>query len=105
MDRLDAAILAALETDELRQKLRRRRCCKSRPSTPRSSERRIKQESGVWEQFVRGRPCQPLMRRDLLVTKYPAATSLKESDIADLSFIDELDRNEFIDRLYAVDAE
>jgi hypothetical protein len=33
----------------------------------------------------------------------PAAASLKESDIADTSFIDELQRNGFIDRLYATD--
>ena len=39
--------------------------------------------------------------RKLLAGKYPAATSLKESDIADPSFIDELERNGFIDRLYA----
>lgn len=39
--------------------------------------------------------------RDLLATKYPAARSLKESDIADSSFIAELERDGFIDRLYA----
>jgi hypothetical protein len=39
--------------------------------------------------------------RDLLATKYPGATSLKEADIADPSFVDELLRNGFIDRLYA----
>jgi ABC-type nitrate/sulfonate/bicarbonate transport system substrate-binding protein len=39
--------------------------------------------------------------RELLAVKYPAAVSLKESDIADSSFIDELERNGFIDRLYA----
>jgi ABC-type nitrate/sulfonate/bicarbonate transport system substrate-binding protein len=39
--------------------------------------------------------------RDLLVTKYPAATSLKETDIADPSFVEELERNGFIDGLYA----
>jgi ABC-type nitrate/sulfonate/bicarbonate transport system substrate-binding protein len=39
--------------------------------------------------------------RDFLVAKYPAAVSLKESDIADSSFVDELERNGFIDRLYA----
>ena len=38
--------------------------------------------------------------RDLLVTKYPAAASLQETDIADPSFIDELERNGFIERLY-----
>jgi hypothetical protein len=42
--------------------------------------------------------------RELLVAKYPAAVSLKESDIADSSFIDELERQGFIDRLYASDA-
>jgi ABC-type nitrate/sulfonate/bicarbonate transport system substrate-binding protein len=44
---------------------------------------------------------QPL--RDFLAAKYPAAVSLKESDIADSSFIDELERSGFIDRLYAAD--
>ena len=39
--------------------------------------------------------------RAFLVKKYPAATSLNESDIADSSFIDELEQNGFIDRLYA----
>jgi hypothetical protein len=48
-------------------------------------------------------PGMPTLR-ELLVAKYPAATSLKESDIADSSFIDELERNGFIDRLYAGDA-
>ena len=49
------------------------------------------------------RPSFPGMQtlRDLLVTKYPAAASLKESDIADSSFTDELERNGFIHRLYA----
>jgi hypothetical protein len=41
--------------------------------------------------------------RELLAAKYPAAAYLKESDIADPSFINELDRNGFIDRLYAAD--
>jgi hypothetical protein len=41
--------------------------------------------------------------REYLVAKYPAAASLKESDIADPSFIDELERSGFIDRLYAAD--
>ncbi len=51
------------------------------------------------------RPSFPGMQtlRDLLTTKYPAAASLKESEIADSSFIDELERNGFIDRLYAAD--
>jgi ABC-type nitrate/sulfonate/bicarbonate transport system substrate-binding protein len=39
--------------------------------------------------------------REFLVKKYQAAMSLKESDIADSSFIDELERSGFIDRLYA----
>ena len=48
------------------------------------------------------RPSFPEMQvlREFLVTKYPAALSLKESDIADSSFIDELERSGFIDRLY-----
>jgi hypothetical protein len=41
--------------------------------------------------------------REVLAAKYPAATSLAESDISDPSFIDELDREGFIDRLYATD--
>jgi len=41
--------------------------------------------------------------RKFLVAKYPAAVSLQESDISDSSFIDELERNGFIDRLYAAD--
>jgi hypothetical protein len=41
--------------------------------------------------------------RDVLAPKYPAATSLKEADVADASFIDELADNGFIDRLYAGD--
>ena len=51
------------------------------------------------------RPSFPGMQtlRELLIAKYPAAGSLKESDIADSSFIDELERNGFIDRLYAGD--
>ena len=49
------------------------------------------------------RPSFPEMQalRDFLVKKYPAAVSLKESDIADSSFVDELERSGFIDRLYA----
>lgn len=51
------------------------------------------------------RPSFPGMQtlRELLVKKYPAAASLKEADIADSSFIDELERSGFIDRLYASD--
>jgi hypothetical protein len=41
--------------------------------------------------------------RELLAKNYPAARALKESDIADSSFIDELQRNGFIDRLYSGD--
>jgi ABC-type nitrate/sulfonate/bicarbonate transport system substrate-binding protein len=41
--------------------------------------------------------------REFFVAKYPAAASLKESDIADPSFIDELEQSGFIDRLYATD--
>ena len=51
------------------------------------------------------RPSFPGMQalREFLVVKYPAAASLKESDIADSAFIDELERSGFIDRLYAAD--
>jgi NitT/TauT family transport system substrate-binding protein len=51
------------------------------------------------------RPSLPGMQalRDVLAPKYPAAGSLKESDIVDSSFIDELERDGFIDRLYADD--
>jgi NMT1/THI5 like len=51
------------------------------------------------------RPSFPGMQalREFLVKKYPAAMSLKESDIADSSFIDELERSGFINRLYAAD--
>ena len=50
------------------------------------------------------RPSFPGMQalREFLA-KYPTAMSLKESDIADSSFIDELERSGFIDRLYGVD--
>ena len=41
--------------------------------------------------------------RDVLAAKYPAANSLKEVDIADPSFIEELAQNGFIERLYAAD--
>jgi ABC-type nitrate/sulfonate/bicarbonate transport system substrate-binding protein len=51
------------------------------------------------------RPSFPKMQslREFLVAKYPAALSLKESDIADSSFIDELEQSGFMDRLYAAD--
>jgi len=39
--------------------------------------------------------------REFLAQKYPTAAALKESDIADGSFVDELDRSGFIERLYA----
>lgn len=50
-------------------------------------------------------PAFPEMQalREFLVAKYPTAISLKESEIADPSFIDELERSGFIDRLYAGD--
>jgi ABC-type nitrate/sulfonate/bicarbonate transport system substrate-binding protein len=38
--------------------------------------------------------------RDVLVVKYPAAVSLKEADIADVSFIEEMERDGFIESLY-----
>jgi len=38
--------------------------------------------------------------RDVLVDNYPAAAALRESDIADASFIDELEHDGFIERLY-----
>lgn len=41
--------------------------------------------------------------REFLAARYAAAASLSESDVADPSFIDELERNGFIDRLYAAD--
>ena len=49
------------------------------------------------------RPSFPGMQtlRDLLAKKYPAAASLKESDIANSSFIEELEQGGFIERLYA----
>jgi ABC-type nitrate/sulfonate/bicarbonate transport system substrate-binding protein len=52
------------------------------------------------------RPSFPEMQklRDFLAAKYPAAASLKESDIADSSFIDELEHNGFLDRLYGGDS-
>ena len=52
------------------------------------------------------RPSFPGMQalREFLVAKYPTAVSLNESDIADSSFINELERNGFVDRLYAADS-
>jgi ABC-type nitrate/sulfonate/bicarbonate transport system substrate-binding protein len=52
------------------------------------------------------RPAFPRMQalRDFLVTKYPSAMSLQETDIADSSFVDELERDGFIDRLYAAES-
>jgi ABC-type nitrate/sulfonate/bicarbonate transport system substrate-binding protein len=51
------------------------------------------------------RPSFPGMQmlRELLAKKHPAAAALKESDIADSSFIDELERSGFIERLYVGD--
>ena len=48
-------------------------------------------------------PSFPQMQalREFLVAKYPAARSLKESDLADSSFIDELERSGFVNQLYA----
>jgi hypothetical protein len=52
------------------------------------------------------RPSFPELQtlRDLLAPKYAAARTLKETDIADFSFIDELERTGFIERLYAGEA-
>ena len=52
------------------------------------------------------RPSFPGMQmlRDLLVAKYPAAASLQEMDISDPSFIDELERDGFIEGLYGAGA-
>jgi ABC-type nitrate/sulfonate/bicarbonate transport system substrate-binding protein len=49
------------------------------------------------------RPSFPGMQtlRDLLAAKYPAAGALRESDIADPSLVDELERSDFIDHLYS----
>jgi hypothetical protein len=51
------------------------------------------------------RPTFPQIQvlRDYFTPKYPNAVSLQEADIADSSFIDELERSGFIDRLYATD--
>jgi len=51
------------------------------------------------------RPSFPGMQKmkDFLVKKYPAAASLKEADIADASFIDELEQGGFVERLYTGD--
>jgi hypothetical protein len=55
----------------------------------------------VFEKFPRPSFPQLQTLRDYLGSKYPNAASLQETDIADPSFIDELERNGFIDRLYA----
>jgi ABC-type nitrate/sulfonate/bicarbonate transport system substrate-binding protein len=49
------------------------------------------------------RPSFPGMEplRDQLKAKYPAAASLKESEISDPSFVDELERTGFVERLYS----
>jgi hypothetical protein len=39
--------------------------------------------------------------RDYFSDKYPAARTLQESDIADSSFVDEVERSGFIERLYS----
>lgn len=44
-------------------------------------------------------PGMPALREQL-AKKFPAAASLKETDVADASFVDELERSGFIDRLY-----
>jgi len=41
--------------------------------------------------------------RDLLAAKYRTAVSLQATDIADSSFVDELERNGFIDRSMRLD--
>jgi ABC-type nitrate/sulfonate/bicarbonate transport system substrate-binding protein len=48
------------------------------------------------------RPSFPGMEtlREFLLSKYPAAANLKESDIADFSIMDEIERSGFVDRLY-----
>lgn len=52
VDRLNTAIVAALKTDELRQKLDGI-MLQIEPSTPNELRERIKRENQVWEQFVR----------------------------------------------------
>jgi len=49
------------------------------------------------------RPSFPGMQslRALLEKKHPAGASLKETDIADTSFVDDLERTGFIERLYS----
>lgn len=51
------------------------------------------------------RPSFPVMQTlwQFLASKYPTAVSLKETDIANSPFIDELERTGFMDRLYASD--
>jgi hypothetical protein len=39
--------------------------------------------------------------QEFLAKTYPAANALKETDIADPSFVDELEKTGFIERLYA----
>ena len=39
--------------------------------------------------------------RDLFASRYPAATKLQESDIADSSIIDEVEQSGFVQQLYA----
>lgn len=54
----------------------------------------------VFERVPRPAFPQMQMLRDYMVAKYPNAASLHETDIADSSFVDELVRSGFIDRLY-----
>jgi hypothetical protein len=39
--------------------------------------------------------------RDIVAQKYPAASDIRPEDLVDASFIDELDRTGYIDRLYS----
>jgi hypothetical protein len=50
-------------------------------------------------------PSFPQMQtvREALVSKYPNAVSLQESDLTDTSFLDELERSGFVDALYEGD--
>ncbi len=51
------------------------------------------------------RPSFPGMQtlQNVLVARYPAAASLKETDIADPSFVEQLERSGFIEGLYAAE--
>jgi hypothetical protein len=39
--------------------------------------------------------------RGIVSQKYPAASNIKPEDLADASFVDELDRTGYIERLYS----